>query len=367
MTPAERFAILSRLTLNNSDNNNHPSAPSWNHEQDGIAAVANLDKDGWSQLHSLALSNHVLVRAFRTLRVRMADAPHSHCAQWREEALEAEQLRIEHALSCLQPICEALEDAGSVTVIKSLDHWPDLGNDLDLYTDAEAAAVTAIMRTRFHARLERQSWGDRLANKWNFAVPGLPELVEVHVGRLGQTGEQSLIGKSLTASGGPVRFGAHAFRVAAPEDRIMISTLQRMYRHFYIRLCDVVDLARLIDQDVIDYDYLRSLAEVTGLWDGVATYLKIVCDYVKENRNGGILLPTFVQAAARFGREQVCFGKDFLRIQVVPHCAKLYASELTRLLWNGEIVSTLRLSLMPALATVAALKHKITASDKGIW
>ena len=43
-----------------------------------------------------------------------------------------------------------------------------------------------------------------------------------------------------------------------------VSHLQRMYRHFYIRLCDVVDLARLIDQDVIDYDYLRSLAEVTG-------------------------------------------------------------------------------------------------------
>ena len=43
---------------------------------------------------------------------------------------------------------------------------------------------------RFGAELEARSWGDRLANKWNFLMPGLPEAVEIHMGRLGQTGEQ---------------------------------------------------------------------------------------------------------------------------------------------------------------------------------
>jgi hypothetical protein len=37
------------------------------------------------------------------------------------------------------------------------------------------------------------------------------------------------------------------------------------------------------------------------------------------------------------------------------------------LVLNGNIRSTLRLSLLPGLATAAALELKLTGSDKGIW
>jgi len=367
MNQHDAFRLLSQLTLGGSEIS-APCYASRCEEQAKIGGtLGNLTERGWSEFESLASANHVIVRAFRAIRVRMASENYSPCTAWAEHAIEAEQARISYALSCLEPICEALEDAGRVTVIKSLDHWPDLGNDLDLYTDAEAPAVVAIMRSRFNARVERQSWGDRMANKWNFIVPGLPEPVEVHVGRLGQMGEQNLIGKSVTASAGGAKFGTHSFRVPSAEDRILISTLQRMYRHFYIRLCDVLDIARLIEEDLVDYDYLRSLAQLAGIWEGVATYLKIVNEYVKEFRGAGLALPAYITSAARFGMEQVHFARNFLRVRVLPHCAQLYAAELSRLLWNGEIVSTLRLSLMPALATAAALKHKLTDSDKGIW
>src|ERR1700687_2688750 len=101
------------------------------------------------------------------------------------------------------------------------------------------------MGTHFNAKLEERSWGDRLANKWNFVVPGLPELVEVHVKRLGQTGERVATANSLVARAGAVELGGHTFPVPAPEERLIISTLQRMYRHFYLRLCDIVDTAAL--------------------------------------------------------------------------------------------------------------------------
>jgi len=51
----------------------------------------------------------------------------------------------------------------------------------------------------------------------------------------------------------------------------------------------------------------------------------------------------------------------------VPQAANLYATELTRLLLNGEITNTLRLSLLPGLAAAAAIELKLTGSDKGIW
>lgn len=326
-------------------------------------AVAEL-----ADLLALASSNHVIVRALGRLQDRMAAAGNHRVSEWAASAIEDERRRIDHALPFLDSICGALEDGGcEVVVIKSLDHWPDLGSDLDLYTDAAADNVVAIMRNRFGAHLEPRSWGDRLANKWNFVVPDLPELVEVHVGRLGQTGEQIAIAGSLTARSREVEIGGHVFRVPSLEDRLLISTLQRMYRHFYIRLCDVADTAQVLDSDGINYPRLRTLARSGGLWEGLSTYLCIVSDYVKWYRGTQIYLPSAVTKAARFGSDQVSFSKQFLRIPILPHSVSLYATELKRLMLNGELRNTLRLSLLPCLATAAALEFKITGSDKGIW
>ncbi len=340
------------------------SPPDWAPEIS--RTVAGYGRQDFGELWSLATSHHVIVRAFPALHEVMV-AEGKEEAQWCENAVVKENARIEHALSFLAPICQALEKVGDVIVIKSLDHWPDLGSDLDLYTNAGGADVVGVMRKHFNARLEERSWGDRLANKWNFVVPGLPELVEVHVSRLGQTGEQVAITDSLVRRSGHTQFGAYSLRVPAPEERLIISTLQRMYRHFYLRLCDVVDTARLIDSGAVDYVYLKSLARSAGLWDGLATYLVTVSGYVKSYCGSDLPLPPLVTSAARFGNELVYFRRKFLRIPIFPQAAKLYASEWKRLLLNGELQNTLRLSLLPGLAAAAALEFKLTGTDKGIW
>ncbi|HTW59112.1 MAG TPA: hypothetical protein VMD99_13350 [Terriglobales bacterium] len=322
------------------------------------------DQD-WRELESLATQHHVVMRAFPRLQLAMQRAGYAAPGSL-AVVLGKEQARIGHAVSFLAPICRSLEQAGNLIVIKSLNHWPDLGSDLDLYTDADPRAVRSILCDRFHARAENRSWGDRFANKWNFTVPGLPELVEIHIARLGQMGEQKFLGESLVARALSVERGGHAFRVPAPEDRIVISTLQRMFRHFYIRLCDIAEAALLIEQGALDYDYLRSLGELTGLWDGLATYLKIVVEYSAESGRT-LSVPPFVSAAARFGNEQVRFRRDFLRIPILPQSAQLYAAELRKLLVSRQVASSLRLSLMPALATAAVLKQKLAGSDSGIW
>jgi len=342
---------------------------------EAIAQLASaLTSQDFDELWNLANSHHVLARTFPLLhRVMLAHGLNR--ADWVEQAVVKEQSRIQHALSFLLPICEALKQIGDVVVIKSLDHWPDLGNDLDLYSSAEGADVVAVMVERFKACPDARSWGDRLANKWNFIVPGLPELVEVHVSRLGQTGEQVTITNSLVTRACGVEFGSGSvngcasktFPVPAPEDRLIISTLQRMYRHFYLRLCDIVDTALLVDSGVVDYAYVKSLAQSAGLWDGIATYLATVSGYVKSYRGTGLPLPSLVTDSARFGNELVHFRKMFLRIPIFPQAVRLYASEWKRLLLNGELSSTLRLSLLPPLAAAAALELKLTGSDKGIW
>jgi hypothetical protein len=317
---------------------------------------------------ALAAKNHVVIRAFSRLAQLLKTDGSPDLADRVGRAIEKENSRIHHALGFLDEIVALLEQNGCpVTVMKSLDHWPDLGSDLDLYTDAEPAQVAAVMRAKLQAKVDERSWGDRLANKWNFVVPGLDELVEIHVGRLGQTGEQTKLTKSLSQRTRILNIGRHSYRVLAAEDRIIVSTLQRMYRHFYIRLCDVVDNGNLLESEFIDFSGLRSLAAAAGIWEGVATYLTIILGYVERFRRHGIPLPALVTASAKFGVDEVHYRRDFLRVPILPHSLNLFAGELRTLVMRGEVRNSLRLSLLPGLATAAALEMKLTGSDKGIW
>jgi hypothetical protein len=93
----------------------------------------------------------------------------------------------------------------------------------------------------------------------------------------------------------------------------------------------------------------------------------MVSGYVESYRGESLPLPSLVTSAARFGSEHISFRRKFLRIPIFPQAARLYATEWKRLLLNGELQSTLRLSLLPPLAAAAALEFKLTGTDKGIW
>jgi hypothetical protein len=330
--------------------------------------IIGISREEFDDLVELANLNHVVVRGFEVALKILRDAQDGTRVEWAEAALAEERARTSNALPHLHAICSAFQEEGlDVTVIKSLDHWPDLGSDLDLYSNATPEQVIGLMKRRFQAELDARSWGDRLARKWNFLIPGLPESVEIHVGRLGQTGEQITMAERLMGRTRLVRIEDYTFRVTSASDRLMISTLQRMYRHFYFRLCDVVDSAALVESGAVDFQDLRNAANASGIWEGVATYLVIVSDYVKQYRGTGIELPRFVRDASRFGGQEIFFRKDFLRVPIMPQSAGLYGTQLSGLVRKGELHSSARLGLLPWLATAAAVGQKITGSDKGIW
>jgi hypothetical protein len=357
------MSILSRLLLARRPQGMYPESLA-----DSIPELHSIARAQFDELVSLAGLNHVLVRGLGVLLHDLRATGDDALVHRAKIALAAESARIDTAVRFLHDICSALEIEGhDAAVIKSLDHWPDLGSDLDLYTDADSEEIIPLMKQSFHARLAPRSWGDRLAHKWNFIIPGLPELVEIHMGRLGQTGEQITMASRLMKRSRVITVNGYSFRVPSASDRIMISTLQRMYRHFYFRLCDIVDSAGLIETRTIDYDDLRSSAADAGIWEGVATYLVIVSDYVKRYRGSGLDLPRFVTDEARFGGAEIYFSKDFLRIPIMPQSARLYGTQLAGLVRRRELHSGARLSLLPWLATAAVVGQKITGSDKGIW
>jgi len=325
-------------------------------------------RDEFEDILALAHLNHVVVRWLETFLNLTRQEKNLQWFQLADSALSSEKARIAAALNSLHEVCSAFQARGhEVMVIKTLDHWPDFGSDMDLFTNAQPDEVCRLMAECFNARVAPRSWGDFLANKWNFMIPGLPELVEIHVRRLGQTGEQVAIASSLAMRAWQLDAGGYRFKVPSIPDRIMISTLQRMYRHFNIRLCDIIDTAAIADAGLIDYDELSRLAESAGIWEGVATYLAIISDYVCSYRGAPLNLPHFLLDAARFRGAEIYYDQGFLRVPLMPHSARLYGSELAHVLSRGELENGARLSLLPLLGTAAMAAQRITGSDKGIW
>ena len=363
---SQNMATLSRLMIRGYAGGF--ATPSANLEDiyPDLSYVSQLNEQGFADFLHLADIHHVTIRALQVLQNAAITHGNNGMVNRCETVLAAERTRIAHAVEFLAPVCRALEDAGSRTcVIKSLDHWPDLGSDLDLFTTGDPDTVVRVMAENFQAEQEARSWGDRLANKWNFKVPGLPELIEIHVRYLGQTGEHKALAHRVIDRSITKTINSQMFRVAAPEEQIIISTLQRMYRHFYFRLCDMADMAALIQNNAVDFAVLRQAAMDGGIWPGVATFLLLVSEYIKEY-GGNVEVPPAVLADAYSPDIRVQFREKFLRVPMGP-AASLYGSQLMNAGKHGDLRAMARLPLLPPLAVSALLAFRLTGSDKGVW
>lgn len=335
---------------------------------DAVRHLSSLSPGELEEFLKLADSHHVVLRSLSPLLTAATLAGNATLASWCTQKIAEERARIANALSMLERVTQALEAAECrTTVMKSLDHWPDLGNDLDLYTSANEQSVVNLMTHLFGAHIQPRSWGDRLANKWNFDIPGLREAIEVHARRLGQTGEHMAMAERFVSRRMSRMIDGHTFYVPAPEERIIVATLQRMYRHFYFRVCDIANTMLLVESGAIDFNELKRGADIGGIWKGICSFLKIVSDYVEEYRGTPVALPAIVLQTAPFGGEKIYVRDRFIRVPIMPEGAELYTDQVTRAALRGDVPATFRLTLLPPLASVAALSYKLTGSDKGIW
>ena len=360
------ICLLSKLVIQGY--NGDFSAPLANLDdlQNTVEELAGFSEERFGDLIALADLHHVTVRALRVLQQVAQQTHRKRLHEWCAGRLIGERNRISKAVEWLYAIVQALQLSGcQVIVIKSLDHWPDLGSDFDLYTNGSPEHVVRVMKEKLHARVEPRSWGDRLANKWNFNVPGLEKLVEIHIRYLGQTGEQKQLAERVLERSVTTVVNGRNFPVARPEERILVSTLQRMYRHFYFRLCDMADTAALLQCGAVDFDELRRGAQVGGIWPGVATFIAIVSRYV-EQFGRSIDLPHDVLESGHSPDAQVRFRDNFLRVPIRP-AAGLFGSQLLNASLRFDLRALSRLPLLPPLAMSALLAYRLTGSDKGVW
>ena len=215
-----------------------------------LDSLATLDYEQFDDFVSLLDKNHVLVRALTPLQELATSAGDSCLVDRILAALAAEHERIREALQSLEHVCAELEASGCpVVVIKTLEHWPDFGSDLDLFSTGDERCVSNLLRDKCQARPTMRSVGDFLSHKRSFRLPGLRTPVEVHISRLGQAGELVELAKQIVIRRKPLHLNGYVFQVPAPEERVIITSLERMYRHLYFRICDILNLSSLLQSD----------------------------------------------------------------------------------------------------------------------
>ena len=161
------------------------------------------------------------------------------CGEWASGVVAKESQRIENALTLLHHICGELENGGCpTTVMKSLDHWPDLGNDLDLYTTADERQVMHVMLNRLGAHIEAAKLGRSSGEQVEFCrtraagVGGSPRPATGPDGRADGNGEairnpprsQDAEGPHFHGSG--TRRASHRRHLAAHVSALLLSRVR---------------------------------------------------------------------------------------------------------------------------------------------
>src|SRR6266851_6803560 len=106
-----------------------------------LSGLRDDELDGFLQLLT---NHHVMIRTLEPLL-----ACDSTSLRWSERARQAiadERERIRVSIEFLNAICGELEAAGGrVVIFKTLDHWPDFGNDLDLFVTGDEVGIQNVL------------------------------------------------------------------------------------------------------------------------------------------------------------------------------------------------------------------------------
>src|SRR3989442_1037219 len=87
----------------------------------------------------------------------------------------------------------------------------------------------------------------------------------------------------------------------------------------------------------------------------------------RQARGGGWNLPGSWVWSALFGAEKLFARGRFFFFRVLRQGLALYTRQLARTLLRGDVPATARLSLLPPLASVAALAYGVAGSSERIW
>lgn len=287
-------------------------------------------------------------------------------AQYQKEgeiALKEESERLIKAQEIISAVTKEFEKRNiPFAVMKTLDNYPDLGHDIDIYTDASSDILDEIFISTFKAKLEKPTFSEIMNQKRNYKIPDYTTF-EAHCSRLGQLGEETQIGKDMLIGRETVNIDGITSYIPNPEYRILLCVLQRIYRHFNIRLCDAYNTINLINNNQLDWEYLKKISEKYGIWEGVLLYL----NYIKRiSYLYGIKLNIDKRLEGKTLPIMVWDNNMHFRFPLFSTGIYVYSKKIFFELLRFNLYSLLRLTLILPLSIIHLVSVKIFGKSR-VW
>jgi len=303
------------------------------------------------RLLEICRKNVIPIRTFEALSGHGISLPTS-IQDW----LVGERKRVQQGLELIQSVTELFDSQETAfMVIKTGDHYPDQGHDIDLYLDRDPSEIGPVVQSAFEAKLADRSFSEAMAGKRNFKIGHLA--LEVHCRRLGQVGEHRRLATEIFDLRSRDNIGDVTTWIPSSEGRLILAMLQRVYRHFNFRICDVINVAQIVESSELSAQRLDVLTRTAGIRSGVELGVGMVEDLLE--RLEVPLSSTSYPGHAVAPEQSLSFHRDFFRFSLSSVVPKVYLWEFTSSLGTGAVGQATRLSLLAALMPIVGLNIRL--------
>ncbi len=297
----------------------------------------------------LAHGNAIFVRVAEACAALQVSVPDRFAA-----AVARERRRVAATLAVVRTVSEACRRRGIGFVFpKALQHYPDMGTDVDLVVLSSSADRDHELLAGLTAMSRHATVRDRVAGVRRYAIAGCDTPLDIAHGRLGNFGEHARFAAELVRRARPRVIEGFEFRTPDPEHQLVLQGIQRVYGRLSFRLADVLYTIVAARDDRLNWDSVLHDARQTGVLAGLGCYLGYV-DQIHDRAFGRRLLPgrlRRVLGADRWGRVE--FRDRAYRFPSVRVSACLYARQFGALVAQGEWRAAARLTLLPLVGVAA--------------
>ena len=311
----------------------------------------------WTTLLPLVRNNGVLIRVAERLASLGIEPPLAFA-----EAVAKERERVRDAFALVERVSAICRARGIPFLFaKACQHYPDLGDDLDLLVLAPAATVDALLVRQLPATAQPRDVGAWIAGTVAFRVRGVATALDVQHERVGPVGEHRAYAISLVTRQRRIVVEGTACGAPAPEDQLVLQGVQRVSGRRSLRLCDVVYTVSSLRRDRLDWDYILGTARRIGVLSGLGCYLSYV-EQIHRDAFWTPLLPAVARRALPLeGWGRVDFTHGAYRFPAVRVNGRMYLRQLAAGLWTANWGGTARLCCAPVVGAATAVRHLTAA------
>jgi len=199
------------------------------------------------------------------------------------------------------------ENQVDYVILKSFDSLPELGHDLDFLVPNPSHFKTAksIMIDKLHGNPQELTHCDKLVSKFSCFLPGFTHDFEIYP-NVSQLGEQYFDPNEVFARRIKAQVQGRTVWMMSDTDRAFIRIIHAMYRHNFLKLSDVIDFPKLIQN--CSTDDLTERIDGAGMGDSYLFFLATEKRFLDRCQQSSPKLDELLAAARkRFGADRLTF------------------------------------------------------------